>query len=96
MLQNSQNMQSNGLVSISKYLARMWDTLQSAVTGTKSTKQENELEDKRERYFKRICEYELEILQINTQISELEERRVFLEDRLDNAVVIYSKLNTKG
>lgn len=47
-------------------------------------------------YFEQICECELRIDQINTEISQLEEEREHVSNQLDIAYMIYSNLNTKG
>jgi len=44
-------------------------------------------------YFEKICEYELRIEQINTEISQLEEEREQVSNQLDVAYMIYSNLN---
>ena len=60
--------------------------LKSVRAGTQSTNN----------YFEKICEYELRIDQINTEISQLEEEREQVSNQLDIAYMIYSNLNTKG
>lgn len=70
----------------------MWVMRLLGQTGTKSIEP---VEEKRLKYFKQICNCELEIEEINNQITELEKRREEVENRLDVSAMIYSNLVTE-